>query len=122
VVWASDGVDEYVGSVKGLSGIVWGVFLRICLRLRLIFGRDFEWIFGRDFEWIFGRDFEWIFGRDFEWIFGSFLGDDMLNCCVRAYSGLVWSVYLVRGNFRLIILIWGAFFAGILRNWPTEVD
>ena len=26
------------------------------------------------------------------------------------------------GNFRLIILIWGGFLAGILRNWPTEVD
>jgi hypothetical protein len=36
VVWANNGADEYVGSVKGLSGVVWGVFLRICLRLRLI--------------------------------------------------------------------------------------
>jgi hypothetical protein len=26
------------------------------------------------------------------------------------------------GIFGALILIWGAFFAGILRNWPTEVD
>jgi hypothetical protein len=45
VVWANNGADEYVGSVKGLSGVVWGVFLRICLRLQLILV-NLLWILG----------------------------------------------------------------------------